>query len=175
MKKTADRHRTQRLMIKDWHVSQLEVWDWPCLHSVCELFCCIDGKMFGVWRCLLVSQKSAKDEGEDSKLLSAFRNLSEMQNWAVILAKGGHFAAACFERVKPPNPKSKGPLYKVKQHKTLHRYVIRLPFQTNTNNQLLNLLSGPRLVEDSQPRMQQGSMHDLLEPAFADITRFPGE
>ena len=55
--------------------------------------------------------------------------------WAVIIASGGHFAAAIFDLAPPPAgrqlPRGEPPLYDVKTHRTFHRYVVRLISRTN--------------------------------------------
>lgn len=85
-----------------------------------------DGFQFQVWRCLLVPSV-AEDVGPD--LETAFLRITELQNWCVILAKGGHFAAACFEKIESKNlAKPADQLHKIRVHKTLHRYVVRSAF-----------------------------------------------
>ena len=49
--------------------------------------------------------------------------------WAVVVASGGHFAAAMFD-IAPrlhgkQQPKAEPPLFEVVAHKTMHRYVVR--------------------------------------------------
>lgn len=85
-----------------------------------------DGVQFQVWRCLLVPFVV---EDVEPNLETAFHTFSELQSWCIILAKGGHFAAACFEKIEQKNPiKPTDQLYKIKVHKTLHRYVVRYVF-----------------------------------------------
>lgn len=83
------------------------------LLSVCS------GKEFSIWQCtLLADSKTARG----SDFISGLRKAAKMQKWAVILSRGGHFAAAVYER----SAHQKGqPAFKAKLHKTLHRYVIR--------------------------------------------------
>eukprot|EP00210_Caulerpa_lentillifera_P002515 g2412.t1 len=82
-----------------------------------------DGLCFRIWRCLLESSIEHKMEQE---LESAFHELTELKSWSVILAKGGHFAAACFERLELKKQSKPGDqMFKIKVHKTLHRYVVR--------------------------------------------------
>jgi len=49
--------------------------------------------------------------------------------WAVVVASGGHFAAAIFDIAPLPHgkqqPKTEPPLFDVVAHKTMHRYVVR--------------------------------------------------
>ena len=68
--------------------------------------------------------------------------------WAVILSRGGHFAAAvfaCRTSLSQPEKATKGaaaPLFQVVAHKTFHRYVVRCgtiiqPILSYSNRQLL--------------------------------------
>ena len=52
------------------------------------------------------------------------RLLATPGHWAVILARGGHFAAALFD-VHPPGGGRGGPPAVAVRHKTAHRYVVR--------------------------------------------------
>ncbi|GMH35473.1 hypothetical protein BSKO_03341 [Bryopsis sp. KO-2023] len=76
---------------------------------------------FNVWRCFLVPD-ALGTAASPTDLLSGLMKASSFSKWAVILSKGGHFAAAVFERA----PVRRGqPPFTVKNHKTLHRYVVR--------------------------------------------------
>lgn len=81
-----------------------------------------DGSAFRIWKCLLYPSTA---QAEVVDMESAFHELKDMQQWCVILAKGGHFAAACFEKCNSRKQTCKEPQFTVKVHKTFHRYVVR--------------------------------------------------
>jgi hypothetical protein len=80
-----------------------------------------------VWRCLLYPDH-AKGRPADSDLLQELRRVRRgAACWALLLLRGGHFAAAVF-RVRPaPTGKGQhaGEPFEVVAHKTFHRYVVR--------------------------------------------------
>ena len=113
------------MKIEEWSASLLRVrirtiedWDEHENGNVCP-----DGNAFRVWRCLVTHHKMQTMNARS--LEEALHALVHLQSWAVVLARGGHFAAARFEKSDPSNQKTRGIFYTVKQHKTLHRYVIR--------------------------------------------------
>ncbi len=85
--------------------------------------------MFKVWRALLAPDKSAPDQ---AALVGSLRGLRQeaSSEWAVILSRGGHFAAAIFN-VRPAGRPAAGQgqhcalPFEVLAHKTFHRYVVR--------------------------------------------------
>ena len=76
-----------------------------------------EGRRAAVWRSLLCR---AGEAPSDEQLEVALREVAPAEGklWAVVLAAGGHVAAAVFER------KADGPPVAV-AHKTFHRYVVR--------------------------------------------------
>ena len=102
--------RVRILSIEDWTEQESEI-------------VCPDRTAFRVWRCLVTHHKMQTMDAPS--LEEALYTLVHLQSWAVVLARGGHFAAARFEKSNPSNQKTRGTFYTVKQHKTLHRYVIR--------------------------------------------------
>ena len=99
------------------------------------------GDAYAVWRCVL------ERDGKNSRTLdadSAVRALKTLRDdakpWAVVLARGGHFAASVFDPTKfaggaksgeRVEKKPKGPIENAVPpaaaivHKTFHRYVVR--------------------------------------------------
>ena len=99
------------------------------------------GDAYAVWRCVL------ERDGKNSRTLdadSAVRALKTLRDdakpWAVVLARGGHFAASVFDPTKfaggaksgeRVEKKPKGPIENAVTpaaaivHKTFHRYVVR--------------------------------------------------
>ena len=83
---------------------------------------------FRVWRELL--QPDSRHSEQDSEgLTGSLRALRHNPGrWAVILSRGGHFAATLFSLdVKPGKGQGKheAPLFEVVTHKTFHKYVVR--------------------------------------------------
>lgn len=72
-----------------------------------------------MWQCaLLADLKTARA----ADYISGLHRVAKMQKWAVILSRGGHFAAAIYEC----SASRKGqPPFTAKLHKTMHRYVVR--------------------------------------------------
>lgn len=60
-------------------------------------------------------------------LLPALKTTARHKRWAVVLSRGGHFAAAIFERMngKVGRTATVAPKMVATKHKTLHRYVVR--------------------------------------------------
>lgn len=87
-----------------------------------------DGKLFAVWRPVLLSEHDNRSI-PDTELLQRLITLTDSAKcWAVILSKGGHFSATVFDlRPVPPSQhsKSNAPLFKDLAHKSFHRYVVR--------------------------------------------------
>jgi hypothetical protein len=79
------------------------------------------GARFAVWRALLApaGRREKAPPGNALAALLATRGLP----WAVVLAKGGHFAAAVFD-VASPRPAPTTP-FPALHHATAHRYVVR--------------------------------------------------
>lgn len=88
-----------------------------------------DGKAFGVWRPLLLSDQDSRS-ATDKDLLQRLVDLTETAKcWAVILSKGGHFAAAIFDlrpTLHAQHGKADALHFKELAHKSFHRYVVRL-------------------------------------------------
>ncbi|KAI8473580.1 MAG: hypothetical protein J3K34DRAFT_499380 [Monoraphidium minutum] len=88
-----------------------------------------EGSPLAVWRCLLYPDHHSKARPTDSELLSGLRRLRRggPATWAVLLARGGHFAGAVFRlRAGPPGKgQHGGDPFEVVAHKTFHRYVVR--------------------------------------------------
>ena len=100
-----------------------------CASSAMTASClCAEGKVFAVWRPVLISEQDSRSL-PDTELLQRLVAVSHSaQCWAVILSKGGHFSAAVFDlRPVPPQQHSKAtaPLFKELAHKSYHRYVVR--------------------------------------------------
>ena len=87
-----------------------------------------EGKAFGVWRSLLLSEQDSRTTS-DTELLQRLVDLTQTAKcWAVILSKGGHFAAAVFDlRPAQHAQHSKADVLNLKElaHKSFHRYVVR--------------------------------------------------
>jgi len=88
-----------------------------------------DGRPFALWRPLLFAPRRASfsDASAEPAAAAAASSLrGDRRCWAVILAKGGHFAAAAFDVSDPPRrgePLEKYP--RPLAHGTAHRYVVR--------------------------------------------------
>ena len=83
---------------------------------------------FKVWRALLQpdSRHSEQNSKESAGSLQALRQ--QTGHWAVVLSRGGHFAATLFNvHVKPGKGQGKHetPPFEVITHKTFHKYVVR--------------------------------------------------
>ena len=81
-----------------------------------------EGRPFWVWRAAL-----GEGSGDEERLSSAARGAAAGEPWAVVLAGGGHFAAAVYGMAPG---KGKGPAtsragHVALAHKTVHRYVTR--------------------------------------------------
>ena len=84
-----------------------------------------DGGTLLVWRAAL----SAVADAPAASLLDALRSLAARRPppvWAVVLCRGGHFAAAAYELQPPPKGSRKADdCVKVLAHRSFHRYVTR--------------------------------------------------
>lgn len=83
---------------------------------------------FAIWRVLLGSDAKTASPATLKQRLVALRQ--DAGFWAIILNRGGHFAAAIFSHIpaKPDSKAGKGPATQPFQeitHKTFHRYVVR--------------------------------------------------
>lgn len=102
---------------------------WWMIHMPQQLFMLLtEGRAFGVWRPLLLSEQDSRSTS-DTELLQRLVDLTQTAKcWAVILSKGGHFAAAVFD-LRPTqhaqHSKSDAPNFKELAHKSYHRYVVR--------------------------------------------------
>lgn len=88
-----------------------------------------DSKRYAVWRPLLAPdrERSSGAPPPASRCLAALRRLREQgARWAVVMLRGGHFAAAVFgvdpARVSNTRQPDK---FEVLAHKSAHRYVVR--------------------------------------------------
>lgn len=70
-----------------------------------------DGQHLSLYRCLLHGKKNFPQESQE--LVLTAQRLPLCIHWCIVMAAGGHFAIALFERDK------------IIQHKTFHKYVIR--------------------------------------------------
>ncbi|UJR23173.1 hypothetical protein I4U23_026193 [Adineta vaga] len=70
-----------------------------------------DGRHLSFYRCLLHGKKNFPQESQE--LIITAQRLPLCVYWCVVMAAGGHFAIALFERDK------------IIQHKTFHKYIIR--------------------------------------------------
>jgi len=112
------------------------------------IFSGCEDELFGVWRCLVAPDKERGVENLPSpeECLAALRQLANAGGrFAIILLRGGHFAAAIYNIVPPvPNEKSGRPLpvrsgggsasamaatidaaIQEVHHKSFHKYVVR--------------------------------------------------
>lgn len=103
----------------------------------------LDGRSVRVWKCLIAQDRTTRAEIESIDWKDALQQLIGLQRWAVILARAGHFAAACFERTSASTSNKTGTLFDIKQHKTFHRYVVRYRFRSLSNS-ILNSQSKGR-------------------------------
>jgi len=89
---------------------------------------CTGDQHFKVWRALL-QPDSRHSEQSKEQLLSSLQALRRQPgHWAVILSRGGHFAATLLNvHVKPGKGQGKHetPPFEVVMHKTFHKYVVR--------------------------------------------------
>ena len=90
---------------------------------------CVSGDQhFRLWRAVLQSDDRHEKQSRE-QLADALRAVRRQSgHWAVILSRGGHFAATLFNvRVKPGKGQGKheGLPYEVLMHKTFHKYVVR--------------------------------------------------
>ncbi|CAF0962860.1 unnamed protein product [Rotaria sordida] len=70
-----------------------------------------DGRHLSLYRCLLHGKKNFPQESQE--LILTTQKLPLYIHWCIVMAAGGHFAIAIFERDK------------IIQHKTFHKYIIR--------------------------------------------------
>lgn len=90
-----------------------------------------DGRRLSVWRCLLEpAHRQQEDQGVlpgVTERLRALRDGGVAGRWAVVLASGGHFAAAVFQwkEVKGKGGKASSSQPEAILHKTFHKYVVR--------------------------------------------------
>jgi hypothetical protein len=93
-----------------------------------ESLCAAGDRVFKVWRALLHPDQR-HSEPEPAALADRLRQLRQGRgHWAIILSRGGHFAAAVFDvqpRARTGQGKHEAQPYKVLLHKTFHRYVVR--------------------------------------------------
>lgn len=84
------------------------------------------GGQFAIWRVLL--GPDAKDATAETLKTRLLELRQEASLWAIILNRGGHFAAAIFScgppKEKPPSGHAPPP-FQTLVHKTFHRYVVR--------------------------------------------------
>ncbi|KAL5006281.1 hypothetical protein ScPMuIL_015087 [Solemya velum] len=71
----------------------------------------IAGEVVSLYRCVLYHKK--EQPGDHDELLSFVKEAPQKLNWVVLMAAGGHFAGAVFNKDE------------VVTHKTFHRYVVR--------------------------------------------------
>ncbi|CAF3657895.1 unnamed protein product [Rotaria socialis] len=70
-----------------------------------------DGRHLSLYRCILHGKKNFPQESQE--LIITAQRLPLCTYWCVVMAAGGHFAIALFERDK------------IIQHKTFHKYIVR--------------------------------------------------
>ncbi|CAF3045317.1 unnamed protein product [Rotaria sp. Silwood2] len=70
-----------------------------------------DGRHLSLYRCILHGKKNLPQESQE--LILTAQRLPLCIHWCIVMAAGGHFAIAIFERDK------------IIQHKTFHKYIIR--------------------------------------------------
>eukprot|EP00873_Tetraselmis_striata_P024606 jgi/Tetstr1/444870/TSEL_032712.t1 len=95
------------------------------------VFSASDGRKLAVWRCLLEPGHQAHEErsglGGVAGAVGGLRAGGPAGRWVVVLASGGHFAAALFQwqetKGKGGRPGAAQP--EALLHKTFHRYVVR--------------------------------------------------
>lgn len=81
-----------------------------------------------MWRALLLSDSRHGDQSREEATASLQALRRQPGHWAVILSRGGHFAATLFNvHVKPGKGQGKHetPPFEVIMHKTFHKYVVR--------------------------------------------------
>lgn len=95
-----------------------------------------DGEMLGVWRCLVAPDKErGVDPPTPAACLAALQQVATQGGkCAVILLRGGHFAAAIYDLVRPEGAGAAAKGYsaaaadaclKEVAHKSFHKYVVR--------------------------------------------------
>jgi len=101
-------------------------------------------KVLKVWRALLHPDQR---HGEPDRALLAGSLLKVRQgsgHWAVILSRGGHFAATIFSvsavRISGQG-KHDTPPYDVLDHKTFHRYVVRCALSVLTQSSCYSIVA----------------------------------
>ena len=114
---------------------------------------------FKVWRALL--QPDSRQREQSSKELPGSLQAQRRRpgHWAVILSRGGHFAATLFDvHVKPGRGQGKHetPPFEVFTHKTFHKYVVRCG-KVNT------VCSKAHLRDGYVSMFQKGNTHWLAE------------
>jgi len=75
------------------------------------IFTLNDGRHLALYRCLLHGKKNIPQESQELVLIA--QRLPLCFYWCIVMAAGGHFAIALFERDR------------ILQHKTFHKYIIR--------------------------------------------------
>lgn len=90
-------------------------------------FTAADGKRYAVWRPLVAPDRDRGAAPAPEACLGALRALRrDGGRWAVLMLRGGHFAAAVFgvdpARVANPRQADK---FEALGHKSAHRYVVR--------------------------------------------------
>ncbi|CAL5219276.1 g1077 [Coccomyxa viridis] len=99
------------------------------VHRTPELLFVSGNQHFRVWRALLQPDSRHSEQNSSKELTGSVRALRERPgHWAVILSRGGHFAATLFNvHVKPGKGQGKHETspFEVITHKTFHKYVVR--------------------------------------------------
>lgn len=81
-----------------------------------------DEQYFCVWKCLLPPHAAGGEtHGDSAAKAVSLEQAVRAGRWVVVLASGGHFAAAVFDWNDPK--RKKGALATVLANKTFHRYV----------------------------------------------------
>lgn len=88
--------------------------------------------ILAVWKCILGPDRSKKSQPDelsftDSNCMSTLKTLlSNQSRWAIILSRGGHFAAAIYDII-PPKNSNVNPRPEIQEivHKSFHKYVVR--------------------------------------------------
>lgn len=91
------------------------------------------GEQYAVWRCLLAPDPASRAEvpPSDATCLQQLQQLAmQRSRWAIILSRGGHFAAAIFDVARDrlaagAKPGGQHEKLEAVAHKSFHRYVVR--------------------------------------------------